>query len=94
MNKIFITIGMSLFIGLSSCSSNSSTPPPSQPDQSSPPAATPPPPPAKTEAEKEKDGTNIKVDQNGVRVRTKDGERVNDVKIGKDSSSVEIKRPR
>jgi hypothetical protein len=98
MKKLIIYSGLVLMLGLSACSNNSQPAPQAAPSQQAPPASPPPPPPQpappKTEAEKEKDGTDIRVDKNGVQVKTKEGDRVNDVKIGKDSSSVEIKRPR
>ncbi len=96
MTKFILSFGLLSILGLGACN-NTPAPAPSTtpaPVEQTPPATPPAAPTPRTDAEKEKDGTNIKVDKNGVQIRTKDGGTVNDVKIKKDSSSVEIKRPR
>ena len=57
----------------------------------------PPPPPASEEnttvvvdSASQKEGTTIKMNENGVSVENKDGSKKNNVKISKDSSSIEI----
>ena len=97
MHKFVLTLGLLSILGLSACNNNTEPTPAVEPKPAEQTTPTPEPAPStapRTEAEKEKDGTNIRVDKNGVQIRTKDGGTVNDVKVNKDSSSVEIKRPR
>ena len=42
----------------------------------------------------QKEGTTIKMNENGVSVENKDGSKKNNVKISKDSSSIEISKPK
>lgn len=48
------------------------------------------PPPA----QKEEDGTSIKVNDEGVSYSNKDGDNESKVKISEDSSSIEIRKPK
>ena len=54
------------------------------------------PPSEKTTApaDTQRDGTTIKVNEKGMSVESKDGSKKTNVNISKDSSSIEIKRPK
>jgi hypothetical protein len=87
MKKIMILMGA---VALFACNNNvkeedKSTPPPAAaaPAQQTPPAA-----------EGQKDGTIIKVGSDGVSVESKDGSKKSNVKVSKDSTSIEISRPK
>lgn len=60
----------------------------------------PPPPPIEenktvvVDPASQKEGTTIKMNENGVSVENKDGSKKNNVKISKDSSSIEISNPK
>jgi hypothetical protein len=85
MKKIMILMGMAAFIA---CNNNVK-----EEDKSTPPAAAPvqqtPPP-----AEGQKDGTTIKVNNDGVSVESKDGSNKSNVKVSQDSTNIEISRPK
>jgi hypothetical protein len=81
MKKIMILMGMAAFI---SCNNNVK-----EEDKSTPPVQQTPPP-----AEGQKDGTTIKVNNDGVSVESKDGSNKSNVKVSQDSTSIEISRPK
>lgn len=87
MRKSIVLFGMLSILALTSCDNNkkeentSSSPPPVE--QTVPPAAT-----------EQKEGTTIKVNEEGVSYENKDGGNKSNVKISKDSSSIEISRPK
>ena len=89
---------MLAFFGIAACTNsdnksetNSETKPepkpepkPEEPQNTSTPAESP----------KQKDGTTIKVNDGGVSVESKDGEKKSNVSISSDSANIEISRPK
>jgi hypothetical protein len=62
---------------------------PEEPRHEAPPVTNPAPP-----ATKEEDGTTIKIDDEGFDMKSKDGDDKTEIKIGNDTTGVEIKRDR
>jgi len=90
MKKSIILSGMFFMLAAAACN-NSST--------EKEPASTPPPTPPPVEkaapaANEQKDGTTIKVGNDGVSIESKDGSRKSNVKVSTDTTKIEISRPK
>jgi len=84
--------GMLAFLVLTACNNSpkeetTSTPPPAE----NTPAPAPAPAPAGT---KKEDGTTIKMNDKGVSIESKDGTKKTNVSVSKDSTNIEISRPK
>ncbi len=94
MKKNLILFGALTMLAFASCNNKTETKEPVE--------STPAPAPAASEETKtvvvdppsQKEGTTIKMNENGVSVENKDGSTKNNVKISGDSTSVEISRPK
>ena len=92
MKKNIILLGALAMLAIASC--NNST------DKKET-IETPPPPPASTEKTtiivdpaSQKEGTTIKMNDQGISIENKDGSKKNNIKISKDSANIEITRPK
>ena len=88
MKKNIILFGVLAILGTSACSNNNDK------KESVDTPTAPPPPPEKTTIvvdSGQKEGTTIKVNDQGVSIENKDGSKKNSVNVSKDSASIEIK---
>jgi hypothetical protein len=88
MKKNIMLSGMLAFLVMTACNNSpkeetTSTPPPAE--------KTAPPAPAGT---KQEDGTTIKMNDQGVSIESKDGTKKTNVSVSKDSTNLEISRPK
>lgn len=100
MKKLMITAALAAVM-LTACKKDQPAQP--APPPTPPPVENPAPPPApepqtqvktetKTETKVENpDGTSVSVNKNGITVKNKRGENVNNIKLNKDNSEIEIK---
>ena len=90
MKKSMLVFCMIAFFGMAACtnsdnkSDNKSETKDEKPENTSSPI----------ESSKQKDGTTIKVNNDGVSIESKDGEKKNNVNISIDSANIEISRPK
>ena len=94
MKKNIILLGALAMLAIASC--NNST------DKKET-IETPPPPPPPASSEKttiivdpasQKEGTTIKMNDKGLSIENKDGSKKNNINISKDSTNIEITRPK
>ena len=93
MKKNIILFGVLAILATGACSNNNDKK--ESVDTPTPPA--PAPAPEKTTIvvdSGQKEGTTIKVNDQGVSIENKDGSKKNNVKISKDSANIEITRPK
>ncbi len=100
MKKSMLVFCMLAFFGIAACT-NSDNKSDNNSETNSQPQPEPQPQPEKpqntstpAETSKQKDGTTIKVNNDGVSVESKDGEKKSNVSISGDSTKIEISRPK
>ena len=86
MKKLILLTGVMALTLLTSCKDKKETPPPTPPT-----VEDPAPPPAPEPTVEEENGTSIKVNEDGVSVKSKDGEKESNVTITDDKKEVNIK---
>lgn len=104
MKKNIILFGALTIMIVASCNNQTETKQPVETNQpvetiqpvatTPPPAATPEKKPVVVEPASQKEGTTIKMNENGVSIENKAGTKKNNVKISTDSTSIEISRPK
>ena len=94
MKKNIILFGVMGMLAMASCNNSSDKKESNE---------TPPPPPTAASPEKktvivdpasQKEGTTIKMNDQGISIENKDGSKKNNIKISKDSANIEITRPK
>lgn len=98
MKKNIILFGALAIMTGASCNNQTETKQPVETIQpvvtTPPPATTPEKKPVVVEPASQKEGTTIKMNENGVSIENKAGSKKNNVKISTDSTSIEISRPK
>ncbi len=93
MKTKIILSGTLAMLAMASCQNNST-----QKDSNETPPSVETPAPAEKKTvvvdPNQKDGTTIKVNDEGMSIENKDGSKKNNVNISKDSTSIEISRPK
>ncbi len=95
MRKNIFFAGVLAILTMTSCNSNSDQKEPV--NTTTPPEQTTPPPAEKAAvpaAKKQEDGTTIKMNDQGVSIESKDGSKKSNVSLSKDSTRIEISRPK
>ncbi len=95
MKKNIILFGSLAMFALTACNNSSENK--TVPIESPAPAPTPATPEKTTvtvEPSSQKEGTTIKMNDQGLSIENKDGSKKNNVKISKDSTNIEISRPK
>lgn len=85
MKKMIILSGVMALAFLTSCKDKKETAPPT------PPVVEDPAPPPAPEPAAEEDGTSVSISEDGVSVKSKDGEKESNVTITDDKKEVKIK---
>ncbi|GGB71166.1 hypothetical protein GCM10007424_08970 [Flavobacterium suaedae] len=86
MKKIVALTGVLAMMLFASCKDKKQDTPPATP----PPAESPAPPPAPEPQVEDEDGTSIKLNEDGVSVKNKDGENESNVTVTDDKKELEI----
>jgi len=92
MKKQIILFGALTMLVFASCNSQTES---QEPVETAPaPAASEGNKTVVVDSASQKEGTTIKMNENGISVENKDGSKKNNVKISSDSSSIEISNPK
>ena len=97
MKKNIILFGVMAMLAMASCNNSTDK---KEPNETPPPAPAPAPPasPEKTTVivnpPSQKEGTTIKMNDQGISIENKDGSKKNNINISKDSTNIEITRPK
>ncbi len=92
MKKHIILFGALTMLVFASCNSQTET---KEPVEATPaPVASEESKTVVVDPASQKEGTTIKMNENGVSIENKDGSKKNNVKISSDSSSIEISNPK
>ena len=98
MKKNIILFGAMVMLAMASCNNSTDKKEPNETPAPPAPAPAPPASPEKTTVivnpASQKEGTTIKMNDQGISIENKDGSRKNNIKISKDSANIEITRPK